>query len=200
MNNQEIRHAKFQLMGEMRESLAPIISNNIFQEFLWPIRESWQVITRGSQHFIFSDGLSDEFPEEDECEGDRTIGFGLELAIQVDSKEKPEDDPRFIVLRSACDVITENYGVDETIKNQRVISLELSNADFPKELCFKKNTVMILLDIDDKNLPSQLVYGSKVIPIAWIKILNKKQANEILKSHNPRATRLTIAQELRISR
>jgi hypothetical protein len=122
--------------------------------YTWPAyRQNWCVIHReAGRTLLVSDGLSDPFIARMEP----SVGFGLELALEVDQPLEPREDlekswPLMLLERVAKKVVAQEL-VRERAK-AGLCSLEVPGKGLPRSLVTQEGRVGVLLGLESRTLP-----------------------------------------------
>jgi hypothetical protein len=141
------RETAWRFMGSLdKEALMPIAMSGA-----WPgQRQLWSVIRRETgRTLLVTHGLSDPFIERLEP----SVGFGLELALEVDAavKDISKGWPLMLLDRVA-DEVAEHEHVREGAK-AGLFSMEVSGKGMPKSLVTDEGRVAVLLGVESRTLP-----------------------------------------------
>lgn len=135
----------------------------------WPgHRQLWRVIRReGGRTLLLTQGLSDPFVERLEP----SVGFGLELALEVDAavKDISKGWP-LVLMRRVSDEVAEHAHVREGLK-AGLVSMEVSGKDLPKSLVTPEGRVAVLLGVKSRTLPERVSTPSGDIQLVTVKVL-----------------------------
>jgi uncharacterized protein DUF1629/suppressor of fused protein SUFU len=117
----------------------------------WPgQRQLWRVIRReAGRTLLVTHGLSDPFIERLEP----SVGFGLELALEVDAavKDISKGWP-LLLLDRVAEEVAEHEHVREGVK-AGLFSMEVSGKGMPKSLVTDEGRVAVLLGVESRTLP-----------------------------------------------
>jgi len=117
----------------------------------WPgRRQLWRIIRRESgRTLLVSHGLSDPFISRLEP----SVGFGLELALEVDQPlESVEASWPFMLLERVAEEVANHEHVRERAK-AGLLSLEVSGKGMPGSLVSEADRVTVLLGLESRSLP-----------------------------------------------
>ena len=133
----------------------------------WPgHRQLWRVIHReAGRTLLVTHGLSDPFIERLEP----SVGFGLELALEVDAavKDLSKGWP-LVLLRRVADEVAEHERVRESVK-MGLFSMEVSGKGLPKSFVTEEGRVAVLLGVESRTLP-----GHFSTPYGEVKLVTVK--------------------------
>jgi hypothetical protein len=161
------REAAWRTLGELdKEVFIPIAMSSS-----WPgHRQLWRVIRReAGRTLLVTHGLSDPFIERLEP----SVGFGLELALEVDEtvKDISKGWP-LLLLKQVADEVAEHEHVREAVK-AGLFSMEVSGKGMPRSLVTEEGRVAMLLGVESHTLPRlfstpfgevRLVTGKALLP------------------------------------
>ncbi|OJH39898.1 imm11 family protein [Cystobacter ferrugineus] len=135
----------------------------------WPgQRQLWRVIRREEgRTLLVTHGLSDPFIERLEP----SVGFGLELALEVDAavKDISKGWPLMLLDRVA-DEVAEHEQVRESVK-VGLFSMEVSGKGLPKSLVTQEGRVAVLLGVESSTLPSHFSTPYGEVKLVTVKAL-----------------------------
>jgi hypothetical protein len=135
----------------------------------WPgHRQLWCVIRReAGRTLLVTHGLSDPFIE---CL-EPSVGFGLELALEVDAavKDISKGWPLLLLDRVANEV-AEHEHVRERVK-AGLFSMEVSGKGMPKALVTQEGRVAVLLGVESRTLPSHFSTPYGDVKLVTVKAL-----------------------------
>ena len=135
----------------------------------WPgHRQLWRVIRReGGRTLLVTHGLSDPFIERLEP----SVGFGLELALEVDAtvKDLSKGWPLMLLDRVA-DEVAEHEHVREGVQ-AGLFSMEVSGKGMPKSLVTEEGRVAVLLGVASRTLPSHFSTSYGEVKLVTVKAL-----------------------------
>nr|WP_245920180.1 suppressor of fused domain protein [Melittangium boletus] len=135
----------------------------------WPgHRQLWRVIRREEgRTLLVTHGLSDPFIEHLEP----SVGFGLELALEVDAavKDISKGWPLMLLDRVA-DEVAEHEHVRESVK-AGLFSMEVSGKGMPKSLVTEEGRVAVLLGVESRSLPSHFSTPYGKVKLVTVKAL-----------------------------
>ncbi|QRN93561.1 suppressor of fused domain protein [Archangium violaceum] len=135
----------------------------------WPgQRQLWSVIRRGAgRTLLVTHGLSDPFIERLEP----SVGFGLELALEVDAavKDISKGWP-LLLLDRVADEVAEHEQVREGVK-AGLFSMEVSGKGMPKSLVTEEGRVAVLLGVESRTLPSHFSTPYGEVKLVTVKVL-----------------------------
>jgi Suppressor of fused protein (SUFU) len=135
----------------------------------WPgQRQLWSVIRReAGRTLLVTHGLSDPFIERLEP----SMGFGLELALEVDAavKDISKGWPLMLLDRVA-DEVAEHEQVCESVK-AGLFSMEVSGKGMPKSLVTEEGRVAVLLGVESRTLPSHFSTPYGEVKLVTVKAL-----------------------------
>ena len=159
------REAAWCTLGSLdREAFMPIAMSGS-----WPgHRQLWRVIRREAGHtLLVTHGLSDPFIERLEP----SVGFGLELALEVDAgvKDISKGWPLLLLSRVA-DEVAEHEHVRERVK-AGLFSMEVSGKGLPKSLTTEEGRVAVLLGMESHTLPRCFSTPNGEVKLVTVKAL-----------------------------
>ncbi|MFL5347146.1 MAG: imm11 family protein [Hyalangium sp.] len=135
----------------------------------WPgHRQLWSVIRReAGRTLLVTHGLSDPFIERLEP----SVGFGLELALEVDAtvKDISKGWP-LLLLNRVADEVAEHEHVRESVK-AGLFSMEVSGKGIPKSLVTEEGRVAVLLGVESRTLPSHFSTPYGEVKLVTVKAL-----------------------------
>jgi hypothetical protein len=135
----------------------------------WPgQRQLWRVIRReAGRTLLVTHGLSDPFIERLEP----SVGFGLELALEVDAavKDISKGWPLMLLDRVA-DEIAGHEHVRESVK-AGLFSMEVSGKGMPRSLVTGEGRVAVLLGVKSRTLPSHFSTPYGEVKLVTVKAL-----------------------------
>jgi uncharacterized protein DUF1629 len=135
----------------------------------WPgHRQLWRVIRReAGRTLLVTHGLSDPCIERLEP----SVGFGLELALEVDAavKDISKGWPLMLLDRVA-DEVAEHEQVRESVK-AGLFSMEVSGKGMPKTLVTEEGRVAVLLGVESRTLPSHFSTPYGEVKVVTVKAL-----------------------------
>lgn len=135
----------------------------------WPgHRQLWRVIRReAGRTLLVTHGLSDPFIERLEP----SVGFGLELALEVDAavKDISKGWPLMLLDRVA-DEVAEHEQVRERVK-AGLFSMEVSGKGMPKSLVTEQGRVAVLLGVESRTLPGRFSTPYGEVKLVTLKAL-----------------------------
>jgi hypothetical protein len=159
------REAAWRTLGSLdKEVIMPIATSGS-----WPgQRQLWCVIHReAGRTLLVTHGLSDPFIERLEP----SVGFGLELALEVDAlvKDTSKGWPLLLLDR----VTNEVAEYEHVQKKLRVglFSMEVSGSDMPKPLVTPEGRVAVLLGLESHTLPGHLSTPYGAVKLVTVKAL-----------------------------
>lgn len=159
------REAAWHTLGSLdKEVFMPIAMSGA-----WPgHRQLWSVIRReAGRTLLVTHGLSDPFIERLEP----SVGFGLELALEVDAsvKDIAKGWP-LLLLNRVADEVAEHEHVRESVK-AGLFSMEVSGKGLPKSLVTEEGRVAVLLGVASRTLPGHFSTPSGEVKLVTIKAL-----------------------------
>jgi hypothetical protein len=135
----------------------------------WPgQRQLWRVIRReAGRTLLVTHGLSDPFIERLEP----SVGFGLELALEVDAavKDISKGWP-LMLLERVSNEIAEHEHVRQRAK-AGLMSMEVSGKGMPKALVTQEGRVAVLLGVESRTLPSHFATPYGEVKLVSVKAL-----------------------------
>jgi hypothetical protein len=135
----------------------------------WPgQRQLWRVIRReAGRTLLVTHGLSDPFIERMEP----SVGFGLELALEVDAavKDISKGWP-LLLLDRVADEVAEHEHVREGLK-AGLFSMEVSGKGLPKSLLTEEGRVAVLLGLESRTLPRHFSTPHGEVMLITVKVL-----------------------------
>ncbi|WNG20472.1 imm11 family protein [Cystobacter fuscus] len=144
----------------------------------WPgHRQLWRVIRREEgRTLLVTHGLSDPFIERLEP----SVGFGLELALEVDAavKDISKGWP-LLLLDRVADEIAEHEQVRESVK-AGLFSMEVSGKGLPKSLVTEEGRVAVLLGVESRTLPSHFSTPYGEVKLVTVKVLLPSELGYVL--------------------
>jgi hypothetical protein len=155
----------------------------------WPgHRQLWRVIRReAGRTLLVTHGLSDPFIERLEP----SVGFGLELALEVDAavKDISKGWPLMLLDRVA-DEVAEHAQVRESVK-AGLFSMEVSGKGMPKSLVTWEGRVAVLLGVESRTLPSHFSTPYGQVKLVTVKaLLPSELARRLAESGEEHLSRL----------
>src|SRR6218665_243177 len=168
----------------------------------WPgQRQLWSVIRREAERtLLVTHGLSDSFIETLEP----SVGFGLELALEVDSavKDISKGWPLKLLDRVA-DEVAEHEHVREGLK-AGLFSMEVSGKGMPKSLVTEEGRVAVLLGVESRTLPGHFSTPYGQVRLVTVKALLPAELEYVLEhdaeGHAELARRFAESGEEHLSR
>jgi uncharacterized protein DUF1629 len=159
------REAAWRTLGSLdEEAIMPIAMSGS-----WPgQRQLWCVIRReAGRTLLVTHGLSDPFIERLEP----SVGFGLELALEVDEtvKDISKGWPLMLLDRVTNEVAEHEY-VRKAV-NAGLFSMEVSGTGLPKSLVTGEGRVAVLLGVKSRTLPSHLSTPYGAVKLVTVKAL-----------------------------
>jgi uncharacterized protein DUF1629 len=159
------REAAWRTLGSLdKEVFMPIAMSGS-----WPgRRQRWRVIRReAGRTLLVTHGLSDPFIERLEP----SVGFGLELALEVDAavKDISKGWP-LLLLERVADEVTEHEQVRESVK-AGLFSMEVSGKGMPKSLVTEEGRVAVLLGVESRTLPRHFSTPYGEVKVVTVKAL-----------------------------
>jgi hypothetical protein len=159
------REAAWRTLGSLdKEVFMPIAMSGA-----WPgQRQLWSVIRReAGRTLLVTHGLSDPFIERLEP----SVGFGLELALEVDAavKDISKGWPLMLLDRVA-DEVAEHEQVRERVK-AGLFSMEMSGKGMPRSLVTEEGRVAVLLGVESRTLPSHFSTPYGEVKLVTVKAL-----------------------------
>ncbi|ATB42785.1 hypothetical protein CYFUS_008264 [Cystobacter fuscus] len=159
------REAAWSSLGSLdKEVFMPIAMSGS-----WPgHRQLWRVIRReAGRTLLVTHGLSDPFIERLEP----SVGFGLELALEVDAavKDISKGWP-LLLLNRVADEVAEHEQVRESVK-AGLFSMEVSGKGMPKSLVTEEGRVAVLLGVASRTLPSHFPTPYGEVKLVTVKSL-----------------------------
>jgi len=135
----------------------------------WPgQRQLWRVIRReGGRTLLVTHGLSDPFISTLEP----SVGFGLELALEVDAavKDISKGWPLLLLERVSSEVAKHEH-VRERMK-AGLFSMEVQGKGLPKPLLTSEGRAAVLLGTPSRTLPNQLSTPAGEVRLITVKAL-----------------------------
>ena len=159
------RETAWRTLGSLdKEVIMPIA-----QSGSWPgQRQLWSVVRReAGRTLLVTHGLSDPFIERLEP----SVGFGLELALEVDAavKDISKGWPLMLLDRVA-DEVAEHEQVRESVK-AGLFSMEVSGKGMPKSLVTEEGRVAVLLGVESLTLPRHFSTPYGEVKLVTVKAL-----------------------------
>ncbi|WNG59150.1 hypothetical protein F0U59_33790 [Archangium gephyra] len=159
------REAAWHTLGTLdKEVFMPIAMSGS-----WPgQRQLWSVIRReAGRTLLVTHGLSDPFIERLEP----SVGFGLELALEVDAavKDISKGWP-LLLLDRVADEVAEHEQVHERVK-AGLFSMEVSGKGMPKSLVNEEGRVAVLLGVESRTLPRHFSTPYGEVKLVTVKAL-----------------------------
>jgi hypothetical protein len=159
------REAVWRSLGSLDEEfLMPIAASSA-----WPgQRQLWCVIRReAGRTLLVTHGLSDPFIDRVEP----SVGFGLELALEVDAamKDFSKGWPLLLLDRVANEVV-EYENVRKRAK-AGLFSMEVSGEGMPEPLVTPEGRVAVLLGAESRTLPGHLSTPYGAVKLVTVKVL-----------------------------
>jgi hypothetical protein len=160
------REAVWRTLGELEaEAIIPIIPGGP----AWPgHRQAWRIIHReGGRTLLVTDGLSDPFSELEQP----SLGFGLELALEID---EPVKDARgnwaLQLLQRVADEVAEHEWVRKAAL-AGLLSMEVSGKGMPVSLVTEEGRVGVLLGVQSHTLPRHFSTPHGEVRLVTVKTL-----------------------------
>jgi hypothetical protein len=168
------REAAWRTLGELdKEVFIPIAMSGS-----WPgQRQLWSVIHReAGRTLLVTHGLSDPFIERLAP----SVGFGLELALEVDAavKDLSKGWPLMLLDRVA-DEVAAHEPVRERAK-AGLFSMEVSGKGLPKSLVTQEGRVAVLLGVASRTLPSHFSTPYGEVKLVTVKALLPSELTYLL--------------------
>ncbi|WNG17677.1 imm11 family protein [Cystobacter fuscus] len=168
------REATWRTLGSLDEEvIMPIAMSDA-----WPgQRQLWRVIRReAGRTLLVTHGLSDPFIERLEP----SVGFGLELALEVDAavKDISKGWPLLLLERVANEVAHHEH-VREGLK-AGLFSMEVSGKGMPKSLINKQGRVAVLLGVESRTLPKRFSTPYGEVKLVTVKALLPAELAHVL--------------------
>jgi len=168
----------------------------------WPgRRQLWSVIRRDAgRTLLVTHGLSDFFVERLEP----SVGFGLELALEVDAavKDISKGWP-LLLLDRVADEVAEHAHVREGV-SAGLFSLEVSGKGMPKSLVSPEGRVAVLLGVESRSLPGHFATPYGQVRLVTVKALLPAERAYVLEhgaeGHAELARRFAASGEEHLSR
>jgi hypothetical protein len=134
----------------------------------WPgHRQLWRVIRReAGRTLLVTHGLSDPFIERLEP----SVGFGLELALEVDAAVKDISKGWPLLLERVADEVAEHEQVRESVK-AGLFSMEVSGKGLPRSLVTGEGRVAVLLGMESRTLPGHFSTPYGEVKLVTVKAL-----------------------------
>jgi len=192
------RETAWRTLGSLdKEVLMPIAMSSS-----WPgHRQLWHVIRReAGRTLLVTHGLSDPFIERPEP----SVGFGLELALEVDAavKDISKGWP-LLLLERVADEVAEHAHVREGV-NAGLFSMEVSGKGLPKSFLTEEGRVAVLLGAESCTLPRQFSTPFGEVRLVTVKALLPAELKYVLKhgaeGHAELARRFAESGEEHLSR
>jgi hypothetical protein len=159
------REAAWSSLGSLdKEVIMPIAMSGS-----WPgQRQLWSVIRREGGHtLLVTHGLSDPCIARLEP----SVGFGLELALEVDASVKDISKGwPLLLLERVADEVAEHEHVREGVK-AGLFSMEVSGKGMPKSLVTEEGRVAVLLGVGSRTLPGHLSTPYGEVKLVTVKVL-----------------------------
>ncbi|HSP81427.1 MAG TPA: hypothetical protein VLQ93_23110, partial [Myxococcaceae bacterium] len=135
----------------------------------WPgRRQLWRVIHReGGRTLVVSHGLSDPFIDRMEP----SVGFGLELAVEVDEPLEPvEESWPFRLLERVAEEVARKEDVRKQVE-AGLFSLEVSGEGLPGALVNREGRVAVLMGEESRTLPRHFATPFGEVRLVTLKAL-----------------------------
>ncbi|MBA9084190.1 hypothetical protein FHR92_000644 [Fontibacillus solani] len=177
--------------------LAPII-NPAFQGYpQWPdLRQAYKVIRTTNTIIIATDGLSDDFEDEDSGNG-----FGIELYVESNDEklinmpmEQLNNTWLFQLLFQAACNAAQSGAYYNAIHTYGVVSSEFWDIDIDDRYMTENESVGVLVGIEHENRPSSMTFENDKILMVSVTAIKPEELNEIVV--NGRAYRDQLAKML----
>jgi hypothetical protein len=144
----------------------------------WPgHRQLWRVIRReAGRTLLVTHGLSDPFVERLEP----SVGFGLELALEVDAavKDISKGWP-LLLLERVAEEVAEHEHVREGVK-AGLFSMEVSGKGLPKAFVTGEGRVAVLLGVESGSLPRHFSTPYGEVRLVTVKALLPTELEYVL--------------------
>ena len=168
------REAAWRTLGSLdKEAFMPIAMSGS-----WPgQRQLWSVVRReAGRTLLVTHGLSDPFLERLEP----SVGFGLELALEVDAtvKDISKGWP-LLLLDRVADEVAEHEQVRESVK-AGLFSMEVSGQGMPRSLVTEEGRVAVLLGVGSHTLPSHFSTPYGEVKLITVKALLPSEVAHLL--------------------
>jgi hypothetical protein len=144
----------------------------------WPgHRQLWRVIRReAGRTLLVTHGLSDPFIERLEP----SVGFGLELALEVDTSVKDVSKGwPLLLLERVADEVAEHEHVREAVK-AGLFSMEVSAKGMPKSLLTEEGRGAVLLGLESHTLPGHFSTRYGEVKLVTVKALLPSELTYLL--------------------
>ncbi|WP_309896481.1 imm11 family protein [Archangium sp.] len=168
------RETAWRTLGSLdKEVFMPIAMSSA-----WPgQRQLWSAIRReGGRTLLVTHGLSDPFIDSLEP----SVGFGLELALEVDSavKDISKGWPLLLLDRVAEEVAAHEH-VREGVK-AGLFSMEVAGKGLPKALVTSEGRVAVLLGLESRTLPEHFSTPYGQVRLVTVKALLPSELAHVL--------------------
>jgi hypothetical protein len=168
------REAAWRTLGSLdKEVFMPIAMSEA-----WPgQRQLWSVIRReAGRTLLVTHGLSDPFIDSLEP----SVGFGLELALEVDAsvKDISKGWPLLLLDRVAEEVAAHEH-VREAVK-AGLFSMEVAGKGLPKALVTSEGRVAVLLGLESRTLPGHFSTPYGEVRLVTVKALLPSELAHVL--------------------
>jgi hypothetical protein len=168
------REAAWRTLGSLdKEVFMPIAMSEA-----WPgQRQLWSVIRReAGRTLLVTHGLSDPFIDSLEP----SVGFGLELALEVDAsvKDISKGWPLLLLDRVAEEVAAHEH-VREGVK-AGLFSMEVAGKGLPKALVTSEGRVAVLLGLESRTLPGHFSTPYGEVRLVTVKALLPSELAHVL--------------------
>ncbi|MNN24047.1 hypothetical protein D3C81_1374610 [compost metagenome] len=178
------RDSYWESIGRIEDDvLAPII-NPAFQGYpQWPdLRQAYKVIRTTNSIIIATDGLSDDF--EDEETGN---GFGIELYVESNAEElinMPMEQLNStwlfqLLFQAACNA-AQSGAYYNAINTYGVVSSEFWDVEIDDRYMTENESVGVLIGIEHENRPSSITFENDKIIMASVTAIKPEELNEIV--------------------
>ena len=168
------REAAWRTLGTLDEEVVmPIAMSGS-----WPgHRQLWRVIRREEgRTLLVTHGLSDPFIERLEP----SVGFGLELALEVDASVKDISKGwPLLLLDRVAEEVAQHEHVREALA-AGLFSMEVSGKRMPKSLVTQEGHVAVLLGLESRTLPSHVSTPYGQVRLVTVKALLPSELQPIL--------------------
>jgi hypothetical protein len=168
------REAAWRTLGTLDEEVfMPIAMSGS-----WPgHRQLWRVIRReAGRTLLVTHGLSDPFIERLEP----SVGFGLELALEVDASVKDISKGwPLLLLERVAEEVAQHEHVREALA-AGLFSMEVSGKGLPKSLVTQEGRVAVLLGLESRTLPSHFSTPYGQVRLVTVKALLPSELKAVL--------------------
>lgn len=178
------RQSHWQMIGRVEDDVLAPIMNPAFQGYpMWPdLRQAYKVIRTTNTIIIATDGLSDDFADEESGNG-----FGIELYVESNDKElinMPTEQLNKtwlfqLLFQAACNA-AQSGAYYNAIHTYGVVSSEFWDVDMDPRYMTDNESVGVLIGIEHENRPSSMSFENDKIIVASVTAIKPEELKEIV--------------------